>query len=111
MAYLSPFSYILPCFPYQSLINYTECTQISLKLMYLSLQKASNGAISRPFYVPTLTVEDVFRNTMDKLFRRNTNNNGGGDKKKDCKGKSEANCVSCVVSSKRCCFYFRLPRL
>ena len=45
-----------------------------------------------PFFVPALTVEDVFRNTMAKLFSR---------RKTDRERKnSEASCVSCVVSKK-----------
>ena len=47
-----------------------------------------------PLFVPALTVEDVFRNTMAKLFSRRT------EKKEDNGGEREASCVSCVVSKK-----------
>ena len=46
-----------------------------------------------PLFVPALTVEDVFRNTMAKLFSRRT-------EKKENGGEREASCVSCVVSKK-----------
>ena len=47
-----------------------------------------------PLFEPALTVEDVFRNTMAKLFSRRT------EKKEDIGGEREASCVSCVVSKK-----------
>ena len=48
-----------------------------------------------PLFVPALTVEDVFRNTMAKLFSRRRT-----EKKEETGGERGASCVSCVVSKK-----------
>merc|ERR1712117_176938 len=60
-------------------------------VLRMAEDKANN---LNPLFVPALTVEDVFRNTMAKLFSRRTEN------KKENGGEREASCVSCVVSKK-----------